>query len=71
MKKAILSPEWVMQATGYLILNLEKLVFIYYNKSKNYMLKGVFMKNLFRNVNRGGAFSADLRQEGCKSSLIQ
>ena len=36
MRKAILSLEWVMRETEFLTLNLEKIVFIYYNKSKNY-----------------------------------
>ncbi len=53
MKKVISFPVWVMPEIGFLILNIERIIYMYYNAGYS-IQKGVVMKRLLELIESFG-----------------
>ena len=61
MKKVISFPVWVMPEIGFLILNIERIIYMYYNAGYS-IQKGVVMKRLLELIESSGGGLCRLRR---------
>ena len=61
MKKVISFPVWVMPEIGFLILNIEEIIYMYYNAGYS-IQKGVVMKRLLELIESFGGGLCRLRR---------
>ena len=61
MKKVISFPVWVMPEIGFLILNIERIIYMYYNAGYS-IQKGVVMKRLLELIESFGGGHSSAKQ---------